>query len=246
MGDRLVSSRPSAAHARPLSRESGSVRRVGWGCCSSGAGGDDRSHAKGEAGTRDRAAHSRRSRYQCSSGFSTSSRILGGWKCDASTLVTFHPGKAASTSLRLAPRIRGLLRLGHNEQQHGCVGRGHRADLPTHRLALGAVQAVEGPGVQHQLEVGADPRPPPWWPRREPTLRSRRRGRSGQALMSVVGTSAEARVISARSYTRADAVAASQSPPPWVPERQGGAHGVRHPVGCERVLIGTPERKGTP
>ena len=46
--------------------------------------------------------------------------------------------------------------------------------------------------------------------------------------------------------TRADAVAASQSPTPWVPERQGGAHGVRRPVGCERVLIGTPERKGTP
>lgn len=62
----------------------------------------------------------------------------------------FHPGKAASTSLRLTPRIRGLLRLGHTSSSTVCVGRGHRADLPTHRLAMGAVQAMEGPGVQHQ------------------------------------------------------------------------------------------------
>ena len=41
------------------------------------------------------------------------SRILGNRKCDGVTSVTFHPGNAASTSLRFTPRISGRLRFGH-------------------------------------------------------------------------------------------------------------------------------------
>ena len=49
----------------------------------------------------------------CSSASSKRSRILGNRKCDGVTSVTFHPGNAASTSLRFTPRISGRLRFGH-------------------------------------------------------------------------------------------------------------------------------------
>ena len=45
-------------------------------------------------------------------------------------------------------------------EQHGGIVGGDRVYLPTHRLTLGIGEAVEGPGVEHQAEAGADARLP--------------------------------------------------------------------------------------
>ena len=43
-----------------------------------------------------------------------------------------------------------------HEQQHSCIGRGNRRELPPHRPALSPFQIVEGPCVEDQPEAGAD------------------------------------------------------------------------------------------
>ena len=45
-------------------------------------------------------------------------------------------------------------------EQHGGIVSGDRIYLPTHRRALGIGETVEGSRVEHQSEVGADPRLP--------------------------------------------------------------------------------------
>jgi hypothetical protein len=69
--------------------------------------------------------------------------MASGWVSATSTSVTFHPGKAVSTSLRVAPRGRGPLRRGAKTSSSTAASSAATALSSRRRLGVSSYRSAQ-------------------------------------------------------------------------------------------------------